>query len=299
MIGIYKILNQKNQKCYVGSSINIENRWTKHKALLRNNKHENEHLQNSWNKHGESIFEFSIIEECSEEILLTREQFYLDTLLEAQSYFKDGGELFYSLGYNLLPICNKPFITEQAKEKISNSLKDGYSSGEIVSQSKKKVYQYNRISGELIKIWDSAVETNLHYYKKIMRNSKIHKCLWGYTPSAHNSVWSYEPITFFWAKDVVAHGGKAKPLVIVDRIENTYSFFSSLLECYSTMYPDVERPRTEQMSYCLKNNKLFKNRYEIIELPAPIIYDSKPFELLGTREDLITKTREEILNVNV
>lgn len=32
---------------------------------------------------------------------------------------------------------------------------------------------------------------------------------------------------------------------------------------------------------------------------APIIYDSKPFELLGHREDLETKTEEEILNGNV
>lgn len=32
---------------------------------------------------------------------------------------------------------------------------------------------------------------------------------------------------------------------------------------------------------------------------APIIYDSKPFELLGRREDLETKTEEEILNGNV
>lgn len=34
-------------------------------------------------------------------------------------------------------------------------------------------------------------------------------------------------------------------------------------------------------------------------IEAPVIYDSKPFELLGTREDIITKTNEEILNVNV
>lgn len=35
------------------------------------------------------------------------------------------------------------------------------------------------------------------------------------------------------------------------------------------------------------------------KIEAPVIYDSKPFELLGTREDIITKTNEEILNVNV
>lgn len=47
MIGIYKILNTANNKVYIGSSININNRWAKHKALLRHNKHENPKLQNS------------------------------------------------------------------------------------------------------------------------------------------------------------------------------------------------------------------------------------------------------------
>ena len=37
----------------------------------------------------------------------------------------------------------------------------------------------------------------------------------------------------------------------------------------------------------------------VFKIEAPVIYDSKPFELLGTREDIITKTNEEILNVNV
>ena len=42
-----------------------------------------------------------------------------------------------------------------------------------------------------------------------------------------------------------------------------------------------------------------KNSLKIYKVSAPIIYDGKPFELLGTREDLVTKTSEEILNVNV
>lgn len=43
----------------------------------------------------------------------------------------------------------------------------------------------------------------------------------------------------------------------------------------------------------------FKNQYNCFYIEAPIIYDRKLFELLGTREDLITKSEEEILNANV
>lgn len=62
--GIYKIENTINSKVYVGSSNNIKVRWRKHKALLRHNKHPNQHLQNAWNKYGEDMFIFSVIELC-------------------------------------------------------------------------------------------------------------------------------------------------------------------------------------------------------------------------------------------
>ena len=76
--GIYKIYNNKNGKFYIGSSKNIENRWKRHKIRLSRNYHPNQHLQASWNKYGESAFELNIIEECLEEKLLEREQYYIN-----------------------------------------------------------------------------------------------------------------------------------------------------------------------------------------------------------------------------
>lgn len=72
--GIYKIINTNNNKIYIGSSINIENRWAKHISMLRLNKHPNEKLQRSWNKHGESSFKFEIILLCEKEQLIEKEQ---------------------------------------------------------------------------------------------------------------------------------------------------------------------------------------------------------------------------------
>tara|TARA_Y100000592_G_scaffold3462_1_gene5021 strand:- start:1402 stop:1995 length:594 start_codon:yes stop_codon:yes gene_type:complete len=76
--GIYQIKNIINGMMYIGSSVNIQKRWQQHLRLLRKNSHENSHLQNSFNKHGESNFEFSVLIEVDREQLLIEEQKYMD-----------------------------------------------------------------------------------------------------------------------------------------------------------------------------------------------------------------------------
>jgi group I intron endonuclease len=61
--GIYKIINIVNNKFYVGSAVNFSRRKTRHFSELRTNKHFNNKLQNSWNKHGEKAFIFVVVEE--------------------------------------------------------------------------------------------------------------------------------------------------------------------------------------------------------------------------------------------
>ena len=87
--GIYKIVNTANGKKYVGSAINIKNRWRVHRQSLRQSKHHSPYLQRAWNKYGEESFEFIIIEECQpiKEVLFKREQFWIDTL---RAYGKTG-----------------------------------------------------------------------------------------------------------------------------------------------------------------------------------------------------------------
>lgn len=78
MIGIYKIINKVDGKCYYGSSKNIEKRWLRHINELNKNKHINILLQRAWNKYGEDNFLFEIVEECEIINLLNVEQKYLD-----------------------------------------------------------------------------------------------------------------------------------------------------------------------------------------------------------------------------
>ena len=60
--GIYKITNIINNKIYIGESLNIEERWDKHKEDLKNNSHHSYKLQNDYNIYGLDNFDFNIIE---------------------------------------------------------------------------------------------------------------------------------------------------------------------------------------------------------------------------------------------
>lgn len=77
MIGIYCIKNIKNNKKYVGQSINIEYRLRKHFGKLQNQYHENKHLQRSFNKYGKNNFKAYILEECPQNKLNEREQYWI------------------------------------------------------------------------------------------------------------------------------------------------------------------------------------------------------------------------------
>lgn len=82
--GIYIITNILNGKMYIGQAQSIKIRWQRHKTKLRKNYHENKHLQRAWNKYGESVFRFRILESCPIGNLDKREQFYLN------AYFPSG-----------------------------------------------------------------------------------------------------------------------------------------------------------------------------------------------------------------
>lgn len=83
MQGIYMILNEKNGKCYVGQSINIEKRWEDHKHTSTSKKSGayNYHLYRSIRKHGLDWFSLHVLEVVEvEDDLTMREQFWYDVL---------------------------------------------------------------------------------------------------------------------------------------------------------------------------------------------------------------------------
>ena len=128
--GIYKILNLINNRVYIGQAINIHSRLRDHKECLYGNRHANEHLQNAWNKYGSDAFEFSIIEECEEDKLTEREQYWID-------YY---GGINSDKTYNQRDAGSHGKHSDESKLKISLSQKGiSKSPGRKVSEYGKKI----------------------------------------------------------------------------------------------------------------------------------------------------------------
>lgn len=87
-IGIYKITNKLNNKCYIGQSVHIERRWQEH--CLPSAKSA---IALAIKKYGKDNFSFEVLEECLIEELDAKEDYYM--------------KFFNSLspnGYNILTV---------------------------------------------------------------------------------------------------------------------------------------------------------------------------------------------------
>jgi len=99
--GIYQFLCTSNNDRYIGSSVNIEERWKRHLKDLRGNKHHSKYMQRSFNKYGIQSIQISVLEICEPDMLLTREQYYIDTL---------------SPKFNTCKVAGSPKGTKQSKK---------------------------------------------------------------------------------------------------------------------------------------------------------------------------------------
>jgi len=107
--GVYEIKNKLNGKAYIGSSTNIEGRRSNHFCLLRRGTHHCVYLQHAWNKYGEKVFEFSILEELEGlGSLLAAEQKHLDS-----RFAQDG---CYNIAITAGPVGP---MAEETKRKLS------------------------------------------------------------------------------------------------------------------------------------------------------------------------------------
>lgn len=89
--GIYKITNVFNNKCYIGSAVDIRKRWNAHKFHLNRNIHHSIKLQRAWNKYGEENFKFEVMLFCEKEELLVKEQKQIDWFRPEYNILKIAG----------------------------------------------------------------------------------------------------------------------------------------------------------------------------------------------------------------
>ena len=150
-IGIYKITNKINGKCYIGQSKNIYKRWKSEQ-----NGYVNEHLKSAFTKYGIENFSFEILEECDVTLLNERETYYINHF---DSCNREKGYNIMSVG--CVPIHNLP-LTENHKQKISLANKGRKLSKETI-EKQKEAKKHTVVCNQQVVY---CYETNL-YYKSI------------------------------------------------------------------------------------------------------------------------------------
>lgn len=127
--GVYRITNLKNGKSYVGSSVDVNYRMSRHRHELRKGIHINKHLQAAWNKYGGSCFEFCVLLNCLPKELLIYEQQQMSKY-QAVEY-----------GYNICEIagnCLGVRRSEEMKEKMKGNTRGKERKGFIHSEETKR-----------------------------------------------------------------------------------------------------------------------------------------------------------------
>ncbi len=104
--GIYMIRSCINGKIYIGSAKNLYLRKHIHVCQLRGEYHFNIHLQRHSNKYGAEKMMFFIIEYCDIDILVVREQYWIDILKPEFNIMPNAGS---HLGFK---------YTDESKEKM-------------------------------------------------------------------------------------------------------------------------------------------------------------------------------------
>lgn len=139
--GIYKITNIKNDKIYIGQSVDIKARITRHKNFFHPEDYSynsiklelNMPIHKAMKKYGEECFTFDILELCPREKLDEKEQYWI-------AYYKSNNR---QLGYNVTPgglgqdfkggelsFTNK--ITKEESDKIKECLKNDMKAKDII-----------------------------------------------------------------------------------------------------------------------------------------------------------------------
>lgn len=193
--GIYMIENKVNGMRYVGQSNNITKRWTQHKCDLKAGRHDNEHLQHAFNKYGEKVFEFKILEYLPEHFLDAGEVWwinYLDTFRHGYNMTKGGestrGLIPWNKGIRRSDRV-RAILSESAKQRTGE--KNSFFGKTHSEETKAKLRTYRSIpvlEVETGKIYPSAKAADIAHGG---HSSNVQKALHGQVPRAYGYHWEY------------------------------------------------------------------------------------------------------------
>lgn len=108
---IYAIIG--GDKFYIGSTKELKERFKRHKSDLKNGVHSNNRLQNYAGKYGVSNLSFVVLEFCSQDLLIEREQWWIDSTRSHER----------NVGFNLNKNASKPPMSDEIRRMISERQK--------------------------------------------------------------------------------------------------------------------------------------------------------------------------------
>lgn len=159
MIGIYKITNLINNKCYIGQSVHIERRWTEHCFPSKTSK-----ISLAIQEFGKENFNFEILEECSIQELDKKEAYWIQ-------YYNS----LIPNGYNVVDNTNSEITHYNFynKEIIDNIINDILNTSLNFLDISKK-YNINISNISRINNGETHFRENLSY--PLRQTKKEHRC---------------------------------------------------------------------------------------------------------------------------
>lgn len=140
--GVYRIINIKNQKSYIGSAFNLNERLKQHLHELTIQVHFNQHLQRSFIKYGVDAFVVELLEVFDTPIQET------ELLQIEEQYILKFNTIDAIYGYNKRLNFTFPELSEKSKQKRK----------EKSELRKQPVMLFNAETGEFFKEFDSVTD---------------------------------------------------------------------------------------------------------------------------------------------
>jgi group I intron endonuclease len=161
--GIYIIRNTINHKIYVGSAVLLIRRYRQHKHRILSGIHQSRHLLHHVSKYGINTLSFELLEKCPTDLLIAREQHYLDTLRP-----------FVDNGFNTSEIAGATVGVKHTEytKKIMSECRKGKKLSEETKRRMSAAQQGRKMSPESIEKMKRA-QSNKSYGPEARRNMSI------------------------------------------------------------------------------------------------------------------------------
>jgi len=276
--------NLQNGKRYVGSAKDIYNRLHTHLSRLSNNTAHNQHFQNAWNKYGEENFIYGVLEYCSLENQFIREQHYI-TCLSPE----------YNLTENVIAnFGHSP--TQETRNKISQTLKERYSRGEILTYKQEhnwiKCYIYDFIN--LLFVKECNCLNDAYRYLQCTRRNQSqteNATINGrYVISKMKFTFKHELQNYLYENILCYRGKHGKYLVVKNQLGQIY-YYKSISEC--------AKANNASASTLRKNTHFNEDVPYTIRSNGYKLYVTNKFIPISTNDAVPIEESSELLQTNI